>query len=214
MPTVSPVRQPAITPALLVVALVGAALLAGVLPGGTWNDTLALLASAAALFAGHERRDRDMIVAAALAAGLAPAGWLLAPLWLGSAICRARARRHLPVAALAGAMVSLMLPWPTPDAALPNLALLGSLLPATFALVVALGVGLAAWLGTRASVSPPGALFAEARLGAILLAAVLPLPSGVLGFVLILAAMPLPSPSRLRAANDNLILRRTVRLAA
>ena len=60
----------------------------------------------------------------------------------------------------------------------------------------------------------PGALIAEARLGAILLACVLPLPIGVLGVVLTLAALPLPARPRLQAANDNVVHRRTVRLAA
>lgn len=207
------VYQTVAAPVPLLCALAIAALLASVLPGGRWSDTLALLASTAALFAGHERRDRDMLAAAGLAAGLAPAGMLLAPLFVGLAV-RRQAARYLPMALLIGLAVNHLLAWPEPAAAVPNLAALAALIPGSLALVVATGIGVAAWLGARASILTPTALFREARLGVVLLAIVLPLPVGALGFVLMFAALPLPSPPRLMAANDNLVLRRTIRLAA
>lgn len=203
----------ALAPAPRIAALCAAALLAFLLPEGRPGDTLALLATAAALFAAHERRDRDMLLATGLAIGLAPAGLLFAPLCIGLAI-RRKAARDLPIAAGATLLTGFVLPWPPIAPTLPNLALLTSALPSSLALIVAFGIGMAAWLGARALVLPAGGVFAEARLGALLLAAVLPLPIGALGFVLMLAALPLPAPPRLHAANDNVALRRTVRLAA
>ncbi len=106
-----------------VAALASAAVLAGLLPDTGWSDALALLAITAALFAAHERRHRDMVIAAALGVALSPAGLLLAPLCLGLAIGRG-AIRHLPVAAVIGLLVATRLPWTAPAAQLPNLALL------------------------------------------------------------------------------------------
>lgn len=207
-----PSLKPA-SPPILIAALASAAMLAGVLPDTGWNDALALLATTAALFAAHERRDRDMLVVAAMGAAMSPAGLLLAPLFLGVAIGRG-AGRHLPLAGVVGMLVALQLPWTAPTVQLPNLASLPLAWPASIVLVAALGIGVAAWLAARASVLPPRALFAEARLGALLLAAVLPLPPGVLGFVVMVAALPLPATVRLQAANDNVVVRRPVRLAA
>lgn len=201
-------------PVTLIGALVASAWLAAGLPGGRWSDALALLASAAALFAAHDHRDRDMIVAAGLAAGLAPAGWVLAPLWLGWAIRRPSVRRHVPLGALAAALACVMLPWSAPATTLPNLAALAVAMPTTWALVIAASVGCAAWLFARASTLTRPALFTEARLGAILLAALLPLPLGVLGFALVLAALPIPVARHGHAANDNMMLQRTTRRAA
>lgn len=205
------VATPFPSPAIL--ALAAAAALVVVMPGGRWSDALALLASVAALCAAQERRTRDMIVAAGLALGLAPAGLLLAPLCVGVAIRRGAAR-HLPIAALVAILVSRALPWPAPVPTLPNLAALAALHPDMLALVAAIGIGTAAWLCARASTLMPGALLAEARLGGVLLACVVPLPMGALGIVLMLAALPLPARPPLSAANDNAALRRTVRLAA
>jgi len=42
----------------------------------------------------------------------------------------------------------------------------------------------------------------------------LPLPPGVLGFVVMVLALPLPTPIRCQAANDNIVVRRPIRLAA
>ncbi len=192
-----------------VAALAVAAMLTGALPGGGWNDALALLASVAALIGAQERRDRDMIVAVALAAGLAPAGWLLVPLCAGLAIRRG-ATRHLCYAPIVGTAVLRLLPWPDTAVTLPNLAAVVAVAPAMLALVAAFGLGAAAWLGARASILPPAGVLAEARFGAILLASVLPLPLSALCFVLTFAALPLPSPPRLRAANDNVVLRRAL----
>ncbi len=213
MPPSPLLRRAAPPPAPWMTALCAAAMLAAMLPGGRWSDMLALLAAAAALSAAHDGRNRDMLVAAGLAAGLAPAGLLLAPLCIGLAI-RRRAARHLPVALIVGLLTASALPWSRPIPALPNLALVAQTLPSSLALVAPLGIGIAAWLGARATARPPGGTFAEARLGALLLATVLPLPPGVLGFVLMLAALPLPAPRRLHAANDNSVVRRVVRLAA
>lgn len=213
MPPSPYLRQTATTPAPWIAALAAAAVLAALLPGGRWSDMLALLAAAAALFAAQEGRSRDMLIAAGLAGGLAPAGLLLAPLCIGLAF-RRRAAGDLPVAIGIAALVAYALPWTRPVAALPNLAMIAETVPSSLALVAAIGVGIAAWLGARASILPAGDVFAEARLGALLLATVLPLPLGALGFVLMLAALPLPSPRRLHAANDNIVVRRTVRLAA
>lgn len=191
-----------------------AALLVMILPGGQWNDGLALLASMAAVRAGHEGRNRAMIVAAGLAAGLGPAGWLLMPLCTGLAI-RRQALRHLPVALLVGAAAHLALPWSSAATPLPNLAVVASALPDSLALIVGLGAGTAAWLGARACMLSPPAMFAEARLGVALMAALLPLPLGILALVVALAALPLPAGRRRRAANDNAVVRRQpIRLAA
>jgi hypothetical protein len=207
------VYQTVAAPVPLLCALATAALFASVLPGGRWSDTLALLASTAALFAGHERRDRDMLAAAGLAAGLAPAGMLLAPLFVGLAV-RRQAVRYLPLALLIGLAGSHLLPWPGLPATLPNLAALVTMMPESLALVVAAGIGVAAWLGARASMLAPATLFHEARLGVVVLAIIWPLPIGALAFVLMFAALPLPSPPRRMAANDNIALRRAIRLAA
>ena len=193
--------------------VIAAALLAGLLPGGGWGDSLALFATVAALVAAGERRDRDMLLAAGLAAGLAPAGLLLAPLCLGLAFRRGVVR-HLPGAGLAGAAIATMLPWAAPVATLPNLAALAMHVPASLALVVAIGTGLAAWLAARAASLPTTtpALFAEARLGMLVLASALPLPPGAIGVLLLVATLPLPAPPR--AANDNCTRRIPVRLTA
>jgi hypothetical protein len=213
MPIVPRLRQPA-PPAMLVTALAVAAMLAVALPGGRWSDTLALLASAASLFAAQERRPYDMIAAAGIAAGLAPAGLLLAPLCLGLAI-RQGAARQLPLATIAAALVHWALPWSIPGPTLPNLATVAVVCPDVAALIAAIGIGTAAWLAARASIAMPGDILIEARWGAILLAGVLPLPIGALGVVLVLAALPLPSRPRRHAANDNSALpRRRMRLAA
>lgn len=213
MPTV-PLPRQSVPPALLVAALMVAAMLAAALPGGRWSDTLALFASAAALFAAQERRPYDMIAAAGIAAGLAPAGLLLAPLCLGVSIRQGAARR-LPLAAVAAMLVHSALPWSVPMPTLPNLAMIAATYPDALALIAAIGTGTGAWLAARASIAMPGDILTEAKWGAILLAGVLPLPVGALGAVLILAALPLPSRPRLHAANDNIALpRRRVRLAA
>jgi hypothetical protein len=191
-----------------------AALLVMILPGGGWNDGLALLASMTAVWAGHERRNRAMVVAAGLAAGLGPAGWLLMPLCTGLAI-RRNALRHLPVALLVGAAAHVALPWPGAGTPLPNLAVVASALPDGLALIVGLGAGTAAWLGARGCTLSPPAMFAEARLGVALMAALLPLPLGILALVVALATLPLPAGRRRRAANDNAVVRRQpIRLAA
>ncbi|GAA0669366.1 hypothetical protein FHT00_000442 [Sphingomonas insulae] len=200
-------------PVTAIVALVAAAALAVAMPGGRCSDALALFASVAALCAAQERRTQDMILATGLAVGLAPAGLLLAPLCVGIAIRRGAART-LPIGASVAIVVSRLLPWPTLAPTLPNLAAWALVRPDALALVAAIGIGMAAWLGARASTPMPGALLAEARLGVVLLACVLPLPLGVLGIVVVLAALPLPARPRLQAANDNRVLRRTVRLAA
>ncbi|GEM71378.1 hypothetical protein SAQ01S_11440 [Sphingomonas aquatilis NBRC 16722] len=200
-------------PPMPVAALASAAVLAGLLPDTGWSDALALLAITAALFAAHERRHRDMLIAAALSVALSPAGLLLAPLCLGLAIGRG-AIRHLPVAAIIGLLVATRLPWTTPAAQLPNLALLPAAWPASLALVAAIGVGTSAWLAARGTITRPAALFAEARLGIVVLAMLLPLPPGVLGFVVMILALPLPTPVRCQAANDNVVVRRPIRLAA
>ena len=188
-------------------------MLAVLLPGGQWSDGLALLASIAALCAAHERRNGVMIVAAGLAAGLAPAGFLLAPLCLGLAIKR-RAIRLLPYAAVTAALANFALPLPTPAPPLPNLAAVVATYPDTLALIAAVGIGIAAWLAARASVSTPSVLMHEARLGAILMAGVLPLPMSALGIVLMLAVLHLPKRPRLDAANDNVLGQRTIPVAA
>lgn len=208
-----PMVRPVPSPVPLLAALGAAALLAGALPGTRWSDTAALLALVAALFAGHERRMRDMLVAAGLATGLAPVGLLLAPLCVGLAI-RHRAVRHVPIACLTMALTHWALPWPMPGAALPNLSALMDVWPDGIAIVVAIGAGLAAWLVARASMLPSAALPAEARLGTLLLAIVLPLPLAALGFILMMAALPWPAARQLCAANDNVVDRRIVRLAA
>ena len=221
------VPRPA-TPALpapigsgLIVGLAAAAMLAALLPGGRWADALALLASGAALFAAHERRTRDMIVAAGIGAALAPSGLLLAPLCLGLTIGR-RGARHLPLAALAATITTVATPWAPPVPTLPNLAYAASApasaasaWPGVHALVVAIGIGAGAWLCARASILRPRALFAEARLGAALLAALLPLPVGLAGVVLLIAFVGVPGRAPLPPANDNVAFhRRTIRLAA
>lgn len=213
-PPLRPFTAPATLPVALIVSLAAAAAWAGLLPEGRWNDALALAAGAAALLAGHDRRDRDMVAAGGLAMGLAPAGWLLAPLMLGMAMGRATARRHLPLGLTIATLAWVALPWTTTSVGLPNLAALAQAFPSLLALVVALGVGVAAWLTARASVVAPAALFVEARLGVILLAGLLPLPVGVTAFVLLMAILPLPTPPRLTAANDNAVYRPTIRLAA
>lgn len=200
-------------PPMPVAALASAALVAGLLPDTGWSDALALLAITAALFAAHERRHRDMVIAAALGVALSPAGLLLAPLCLGLAIGRG-AIRHLPVAAVIGLLVATRLPWTVPAAQLPNLALLPAAWPASLALVAAIGVGASAWLAARGSITRPATLFAEARLGIVVLAMLLPLPPGVLGFVVMILALPLSTPVRCHAANDNVVVRRPIRLAA
>ncbi|MCP3735395.1 hypothetical protein M9979_10995 [Sphingomonas sp. RP10(2022)] len=205
--------RPAPSPVLPMAALAAAALLAGLLPGGRWSDMLALLASVAALCAAHERRTRDMLIAAGLSVGLAPVGLLLAPLCAGLAI-RQRGARHMPVAVLAAALVAFALPWSAPLATLPNLATLAGTWPASLGLIVAFGAGIAAWIGARASILPPGALFAEARLATLMLAAFVPLPVGAIGFIVMIVALPLPAAPCLRAANDNAAYRRIVGLAA
>lgn len=209
------IPRPAVSalPLPIVAPLIAAALLAGLLPGGRWSDALALLASVAALCAAHEKRTGAMIVAAGLAAGLAPAGLLLAPLWLGLAIQR-RAVRLLPNAAVTAALANLALPWPTPVLTLPNLAKVAAAYPDASPLIATIGIGMAAWLAARASVSTSGVLWSEARLGAILMASVLPLPVSALGIVVMLAALPQPRRPLLDAANDNVVGRRTIRLAA
>ncbi|MFN3435371.1 MAG: hypothetical protein ACK4ZY_13355 [Sphingomonas sp.] len=190
------------------------ALLAGLLPGGDRTVALALLAAVSALVAGQECRHRDMLVAAGIAAALAPAGWLVAPLCLGRAFARG-AGRHLLIAAAAGGAVYVALPWQAHIAALPNLATLAMAAPDSLALVAALGTGCAAWIAARAASAPAAAFLHEARLGVVLLAAILPLPMAALGFVLVLAALPLPASPRRSAANDNAPVRRIrVRLAA
>jgi len=208
-----PLSRQSIAPAPLVMALCAAALLALVLPGGRWSDMVALLASVAAMVAGHDRRERDMLVAAGIAAGLAPVGLLVTPLAIGLAIGRGEAR-HLPLGGLIALTAWVALPWAPVAPALPNLALLATEAPTTLALVVAIGFGTAMWLGARATTTPASALFVEARLGVTVLAAILPLPLGCLGFVLMLAALPLPAVRPKRAANDNAVARRIVRLAA
>lgn len=213
MPIVPRLRQP-VDPALLVTALAVAAMLAVALPGGRWSDTLALLAGVTALFAAQERRPHDMIAAAGIAAGLAPAGLLLAPLCLGLAI-RQGAARQLPLAGIAAMLVQWALPWSIPEPTLPNLATVAVACPDAFALIAAIGIGTGAWLTARASIAMPGGILTEAKWGAILLAGVLPLPIGTLGVVLILAALPRRSRPARHAANDNIALpRRRVRLAA
>jgi hypothetical protein len=177
-----------------VAALASAAVVAGLLPDTGWSDALALLAITAALVAAHERRHRDMAIAAALGVALSPAGLLLAPLCLGLAIGRG-AVRHLPVAAVIGLLVATRLPWTTPTAQLPNLATLPAAWPASLALVAAIGVGASAWLAARGSITRPVALFAEARLGIVVLAMLLPLPPGVLSFVVMILALPCRPPS-------------------
>jgi hypothetical protein len=200
-------------PPMPVAALASAAILAGLLPDTGWSDALALLAITAALFAAHERRHRDMAIAAALSVALSPAGLLLAPLCLGLSINRG-AIRYLPVAAVTGLLVATQLPWATPAAQLPNLAMLPAAWPASLALVAAIGVGASAWLAARGTVARPAALFAEARLGIVVLAMLLPLPPGVLGFVVMIVALPFQTPVRCQAANDNIVVRRAIRLAA
>ena len=196
-----------------VAALVSAAVLAGLLPDTGWSDALALLSITAALVAAHERRHRDMVIAAALGVALSPAGLLLAPLCLGLAVGRG-AIRHIPLAAVTGLLVFTRLPWTAPTVQLPNLALLPAAWPASLALVAAIGVGASAWLAARGSITRPTALFAEARLGIFVLAMLLPLPPGVLGFVVMILALPLPTPNRCQAANDNVVVRRPIRLVA
>jgi len=215
MPPPSYRRQTAFTPTPTswMAASVPAAVLTALLPGGRWSDMLALLATAATLFAAREGRNRDMLVAAGLAAGLAPAGLLLAPLCVGLAF-RRHVAGYLPVAIGFAVLVAWNLPWTRPGPALFNLSTIADLVPPSLAPITAIGAGIAACLGARASTLPAGGEFAEARLGALLLAGVLPLPLGALGFILMLAVLPLPSPRQLHAANDNVVVRRTVRLAA
>ncbi|MGP7795282.1 hypothetical protein [Sphingomonas sp. CLY1604] len=205
-------KSPPALPSTSVAALALMAAFAAVLPGGGWSDATALLALVAALVAAHDRRYRAMLVAAGLAAGLSSAGLLLAPLLVGWPIARGAAR-HLPIAALTAAAAWLASPWHAPSAGLPNLAAIP--LPHSVALVAALGAGSAAWLAARAAASAPADLMREARLGTLVLAAVLPLPAGAFGFVAALALLPLAAlPARI-AANDNLPMRRvTIRLAA
>ncbi len=174
---------------------------------------LALLAATAALFAAHEGRNRDITLAAGIMVGMGTAGLLLAPLYLGLVIKR-NGVWHLLLATLIGATVAIFLPWTPPTASLPNLSALAISHPQSWALVAAASVGGSAWLTARASVLMPAALFAEARTGAMLLVVLLPLPIGVSGFALVLLVWPLPAPSRLHAANDDAVHRRTIRLAA
>lgn len=208
-----PASHQSLSAAPLAWGLCGAALLALILPGGQWSDMLALLASTAALLAGYERRDRDMVVAAGLAAGLAPAGLLLTPLAIGLVIGR-HGMRHLPLGALVALITWTALPWTVIHPALPNLALLAAAVPRVSALVATAGAGAAAWLTARATITSRAGVFGEARLCALILAVVVPLPMGAIGFVLMLAAMPVPATPRRRAANDNPALRRILRLAA
>lgn len=205
---------PAALPSTSVAALALMAAFAAVLPGGGWSDAAALLALVVALVAAHDRRYRAMLAAAGLAVGLSSAGLLLAPLLIGWPIARGAAR-HLPIAALAAAAAWLASPWHAPSTGLPNLAAIAILFPHSVALVVALGAGSAAWLAARAAVAAPADLMREARLGALVLAALLPLPAGALGFVAVLALMPVAALPARSAANDNLPVRRvTIRLAA
>lgn len=208
-----PDRSRPVTPSVAIAVLSAVPLATGLMPGACGRDAIALFAMTAAVFAAHERRDRDMLVAATLGAATSSAALLLAPLVLGLAIGRGAAR-HLPLSLAMGAAVAWLAPWSPPAVPLPNLATLTVATPTMLGLWVAPAAGIGAWLVARASVAAHGAVFAEARLGTLLLAALLPLPLDTLGFVILIAALPLPEPRRLHAANDNLASRRTIHLAA
>lgn len=192
-------------------ALAMAAIAAGVLPGGGWSESIALLALVAGIVAAQQRQARAVAVAAGLAAGLAPAGLLLAPLFAGWTI-RHGGARHLPIMILTGTVLTWLSPWTLPTIGLPNLALLATQAPESLTLVAALGCGVAAWLLARASAQPRGVVWHEARLGTLAMAAIVPLSPGALLFVLTMAALPLPA--RPRAANDNAACRRLRRYEA
>ncbi len=208
-------RPPPVSLPVSPVVLVLAAACAGALPGAGPNDALALLAAAAALVAGSERRHLAMLVAAGLATGLAPAGLLVVPLCIGAAIGRGAARQ-LPLAAVAAGFSCMLAPWHVSVAMLPNLAALAAAAPQGAALVAAVGAGCAAWLAAHAAASPPtGRWWHDARLCALVLTGILPLAPATLAFVVALAVLPWPVARRPSAANDNMPVRRVpIRLAA
>lgn len=193
--------------------LVAAALLVALLPGGRWADATALVALGAALAAADARRTAVMALVTGLAVGLSPAGLLLVPCAVGTAI-RQRGARHLPIGIAAALAVAVLRGWTVPAAGLPNAVALAAAVPDAAGLLLATGVGVAAWLTARASAIAPAALWREARLGMALLACLLPLPAGVVPFLLVVLAWRLPAAPRLSAANDNGLPLPSLRLAA
>jgi len=199
------------------IAPIGVAALMLVAMGGTEvTAILSGLAACAAIVAAVERRHVATITAAALAMGLGPIGLLVAPIALGIAVATRRAA--LGPHAAAGAITTwrVLGDW-TAGEAVPTLFSLVGYRPQLFALVSAIAIAFSAWLSASVSdrhASEPAML----RLAAIAViggAVIVPMPVTALMLPILLVtswrpAVTLPP----RAANDDRLVRSTIRLAA
>ena len=162
---------------------------------------LPLLAAAAALVAAREHRMRDMACAAGIAAALSPAGLVLLPVLLGTAIARGKAAQTLVLFA-AAALATTATAGHAPALVDISLWQFG---PESRGLLLALATGGAAWLAaTCAARRLKAAELTDAALVASLAGPLL-LPIGaetlVLALGLTIAGARLRLPSR--GANDN-----------
>ena len=163
---------------------------------------LPLLAAAAALVAAREHRTHDMAAAAGIAAALSPAGLVLLPVLLGSAIARGVAGRAIPIFAAALAATLLLVD----RSVAPLIDISAWQLGADLhGLLAAMAIGGAAWLAASCSVRrlTPRELTDAALLAA--LAGSLLLPLGAETLLIALGLFLLGGRPRLpaRGANDN-----------
>lgn len=185
-------------------------------PGHDDSAVLCGLALAALLFAAVEQRPRAMLAAGGIAIGLTPGGIILAPVAIGLAI------RHqlthwlilLPVTAVATWLAIGGEPGPT---ALPSLYSVAVAHLAVAALVAAAGIGLAAWTTAEASSRARHGhrLLVFATINALSLALFVPTAIETLALLIVLlAAARLSHGPLVRAANDEPIIPRGLRVAA
>ena len=196
------------------ITLYGAIMVTGALLPGTYGtdaSVLAALAACAVLTAAMERRSADMILAAAIAIGLAPLGLVTLPLAIGVVI-RQRAARLLPLGATVAAGAWLLPGNWKAETTWSIMATLTSTVPDIEVLAAATGLGLAAWVAAAASVK--GTSLRAPMIGTVMLVAFMPITPVALVAPLIVmigwmrTARPWP-----RAANDNPFLPRAHVLA-
>ena len=137
-------------PAPPLALLAAAASVAALTPSADAAAILCGLALAASLVAAIEGRPSAMLAATGVSIGLAPGGLILAPLMLGLAI-RRRAACRLAVIPLAAAATWTATGGWTRAATLPSLYELALARVDLGALILAVGVGFAAWTAAAAS---------------------------------------------------------------
>ncbi|MDE0879201.1 MAG: hypothetical protein OSB00_11145 [Sphingomonas bacterium] len=199
---------------LCVVAM--AALLLTLVPTVETTAILAALATCAAIVAAIERRHAAMLIATGVAVALGPVGFLITPVAIGLA---AEGRRWRPLSLailLAVATFFADGSWVT-EPSVPTLFAFTARWPDLFSLITASGCAVATWIAAAASTARMNRA-ALLRLSAISLVfgplfIALPLASLMLP-ALLLICWRVPVRSALAAANDNQVVRSTIRLAA